>query len=279
MVRLAVHLDRLISILEIVAIAGRGLTVAEVQKATGLPRPTCYRLMQTLLKHRLIDDADGHAQFVIGERLIRIALLGKSDMDVRRACAPALRAAAVKFGDTVFLARFRSRQVEIIHVEPPNDPARGFIHPGLGARPMHACSCSKAIAAFAEESFREEILSGTLSAYTTYTKSTKARLKAEFERIAEHGYAECDQEIDMGVSSVAAPVLISHIGASFSVGAVGPVRRFKAARRKEIGEELKQIAAKISAAIQLSNVAQIQETDIPLLAAARQDERRSPRQH
>lgn len=273
------HLERLIAILEIVAIAGRGLTAAEVQKATGLPRPTCYRLLQTLAKHRLIDDLDGSSHYVIGQRLIRIALLGKSDIDVRRACAPALKAAAAKFGDTVFLARFRSRQVEIIHVETPDDAAGGFIHPGLGARPMHACSCSKAIAAFAEEIFQEEILNGTLSAYTKYTKSTKACLKAEFERIAEQGYAECHQEIDIGVSSVAAPVLIGHIGASFSVGAVGPVRRFKPAYRKEIGEELIQIAAKISAAIQLCDVAQIQEADIPLLKPAQQQEKQSLRQH
>lgn len=273
------HLDRLIAILEVVAIAGRGLTAAEVQKATGLPRPTCYRLLQTLAKHRLIDDPDGNAQYVIGERLIRIALLGKSDIDVRRACAPALKAAAAAFRDTVFLARFRSRQVEIIHVETPDDPSGGFIHPGYGARPMHACSCSKAIAAFAGQSFQEEILSGTLSAYTKYTKSTKARLKAEFAKIAEQGYAECDQEIELGVSSVAAPVLIGHIGASFSVGVVGPVRRFKAAYRKELGEELIQIADRISAAIQLSNVAQIQETDIPLLKPVRQQEGQSPRHH
>lgn len=273
------HLDRLIAILEIIAVAGRGLTAAEVQKATGLPRPTCYRLLQTLANHRLIDHSDGNAQYLIGERLIGIALLGKSDIDVRRACAPALKAAAATFGDTVFLARFRSRQVEIIHVETPGDPSGGFIHPGYGARPMHACSCSKAIAAFAEQSFQEEILGGALSAYTKYTKSTKARLKAEFAKIAEQGYAECDQEIDMGVSSVAAPVLIGHIGASFSVGAVGPVRRFKAAYRKEMGEQLIQIATKISAAIQLCNMAQIEEADIPLLKPVRQQDGQSLRQH
>lgn len=273
------HLDRLISILEIVAIAGRGLSAAEVQKATGLPRPTCYRLLQTLANHRLIDDPDGTAHYVIAERLIRIALLGQSDIDVRRACAPALQAAAAKFGDTVFLARFRNRQVEIIHVETPDDPARGFIHPGLGARPMHACSCSKAIAAFAEESFQEEILNGTLSVYTKYTKSTKTRLKAEFTKIVQQGYAECDQEIDMGVSSVAAPVLIGHIGASFSIGTVGPVRRLKAANRKEIGKELIRIAAKISAAIQLCNVAQMQDTDIPLLKPMQEQGHQRSRQH
>ncbi|MFO7758831.1 MAG: helix-turn-helix domain-containing protein [Roseovarius sp.] len=60
------HLDRLIAILEIVAIAGRRLIAAEVQKASGMPRPTCHRLLQSLAKHRLIDDPDGTVRYVIG---------------------------------------------------------------------------------------------------------------------------------------------------------------------------------------------------------------------
>ncbi len=84
------------------------------------------------------------------------------------------------------------------------------------------------------ESVQAEILNGTLSAYT------KARLKAECARIVKQGYAECDQEIHMGVSSVAAPVQIGRIGAAFSVGAIGPVRRLEASDRKKIGEELIQ---------------------------------------
>ncbi|MGB7241701.1 MAG: helix-turn-helix domain-containing protein, partial [Sulfitobacter sp.] len=141
------HLDRLIALLEIVAVAGRPVTVAQVQKATDLPKPTCYRLIQSLLDQRLLDQPAEDGKFVIGERMIRIALLGKSDIDVRQCAAPLLKSAAAKFNETVFLARFRNSKVEIIHVETPDDPARAYIHPGLGQRPMHACSCSKAIAA------------------------------------------------------------------------------------------------------------------------------------
>ncbi|MGM0662465.1 MAG: hypothetical protein ACQEUH_15020 [Pseudomonadota bacterium] len=72
-------------------------------------------------------------------------------------------------------------------------------------------------------------------------------------------------------------MLIGHIGASFSVGAVGPARRFRAVYRKEIGEELKQISAKVGAAIKLCNVAQMKETDIPLLKPAQYEAiRRNP---
>ena len=251
------HLERLITILEIIAVAGRPVSAAEIQKATGFPKPTCYRLLQTLLDRGLVETPSGDGRTVIGERLIRIALLGRSDVDVRRAAAPLLRAAAVRFNETVFLARFRNGQVEIIHVETPDDPSRAFIHPGLGVRPMHACSCSKAIAAFAEPEFQASIINGSLKAYTEHTKTTEAELRADFARIRERGFADCDQEIDVGIASVAAPVSIGRIGAIFSVGAVGPIRRFVAVRRSEIGRDLIDLASRVSGAIQLCNVAEV----------------------
>ena len=247
------HLDRVITVLETIAIAGRPVTVAEVHETTGLPRPTCYRLVQALTKHRLVDQPAGG--LVIGERLVRIALLGQADADVCQATAPALKDAAIELGEAVFLSRFRNKGVEIIHVEAPSDPTRSFIHPGLGFRPMHACSCSKAIAAFAEEGFREEILAGPMRAYTESTRTSADDLRAEFADITARGFAECVEEIEVGVSSVAAPIRIGSAGAIYSVGATGPIRRFTDAYRADIGTALMALATKLSAAIQLHGAA------------------------
>lgn len=246
------HLDRLISVLETVAIAGRPLSAPELQKATGLPRPTCYRLLQTLAEHRLLDEVEEGSRYLIGERLMRLALLGQTDVDVKTAAAPTLKQAAIEFGEAVFLSRFRNKGVEIIQVETPDDPVRSYVHPGLGYRPMHACSCSKAIAAFAEETFRDEIINGPMRAYTEYTKQNADDLRAEFFDIQRIGYAECVEEIEMGVSSVAAPIRIRNIGAIFSIGATGPVRRFTPNRREEIGIELKRLANKVATSLQLN---------------------------
>ena len=38
------HLERLINLLEIIAVVGRPVSATEVQVASGLPKPTCYRL-------------------------------------------------------------------------------------------------------------------------------------------------------------------------------------------------------------------------------------------
>lgn len=245
------HLDRLIVVLETVAVAGRPITAMELQQSTSLPRPTCYRLLQTLAEHRLLDEPGEGGRYLIGERLVRIALLGQSDADIRQAAAPALKEASIDLGEAVFLSRFRDKGVEIVQVETPADPVRSYVHPGLGFRPMHACSCSKAIAAFAEDDFREEILSGAMRAYTDHTMTTPEELRTEFADIHARGYAECVEEIEMGVSSVAAPVRIGNVGVIYSVGATGPLRRFTKAKRAVIGARMQVLATKVSGAIQL----------------------------
>ena len=247
------HLDRLIAVLETVAIAGRAVSPADVQRATGLPRPTCYRLLQTLAEHRLLDEPKGASRYLIGERLKRIAILGQPDVDVCQAAAPTLSETAIEFGEAVFLSKFRDRKVEIIHVETPVDATRSFIHPGLGNRPLHACSCSKAIAAFADQAFQSEILSSPLRAYTEQTKTLPDEVEREFAAIRDRGYAECVEEIEVGVSSVAAPIRTGNLGVPFSVGATGPIRRFTPHHRDKIGTRLIGVADQIAANLQLAH--------------------------
>ncbi len=246
------HLDRLITVLESVAVAGKAVSASEVQRTTGIPRPTCYRLLQALAEHRLLDTPEEAQRYLIGARLKRIALIGHSDKDVCKTAAPILAEAAIEFGEAVFLSRSRENSVEITHVETPEDAARSFIHPGLGSRPLHACSCSKVIAAFADDKFQTQMLALPLRAYTEKTKTQASDVKQELANIRERGYAECVEEIEVGVSSVAAPVRIGNLGVPFSVGATGPIRRFSKNHREKIGFALIDIADQISSSLQVN---------------------------
>ena len=248
------HLARVMKVLEAVAMAGRPVTASEVQQLTDLPRPTCYRLLHSMQAEQLLDEVSS-GRFIVGESLVRLALLGQTDVDICRSAAPTLQRAADDLGEAVFLSRFRNRGVEIIHVEVPGDAKRSFVHPGLGFRPMHACSCSKVIAAFANDTFRHDILSGPMRSFTEYTLCDPQRLSREFDQILSSGYAECVQEIELGVSSVAAPVQIGSVGALYSIGATGPVRRFTKDRRAQIGEQLCQMAQKMGHSLQVAGAA------------------------
>jgi DNA-binding IclR family transcriptional regulator len=238
------HLERLTLILEIVSQKGEA-TVAEICAHSDLPKPSAYRLVQDLVGVGLLDPL-GRGQFTLGTRLRALTRSDNSDRMLLEMIAPALKQAATQYGAAFFLSRLRGKSVEIIHVETP-DTGVSYLHPGLGKRPLHACSCSKAVAAFSPELFSTGEMEGRLRAYTEFTLTNVHDLEAEFETIRQRGFAECVEEIERGMCSVAAPLAPNGPGASMSIGATGSVRVFTPAFREKLGPQIIKIACEISA--------------------------------
>ena len=244
------NLERLTSILEVVSQAGEA-SVAEICKAADLPKPTVYRMVQDLNSSGLLDQA-GKGCYVLGTRLRRLTSDLQSDQAVLNVVAPVLKAAAQSYGAAFFVSRLRGSAVEIIHVEIP-ETGVSYLHPGLGKRPLHACSCSKAVAAFASEPLLVEALEGRLRAYTEFTLTDANELRAEFERIRAQGFAECVEEIERGMCSVAAPLAQQGLGSTMSIGATGSVRVFSPEHRAKIGEVLRKLTFELSEALGLTD--------------------------
>ena len=236
------HLERLTLILEIVGQKGEA-TVADICGHSDLPKATAYRLVQDLVGTGLLEPV-ARGGFMIGTRLKRVVQSDQSDETLIELVAPSLKQAAMTHGAAFFLSRLRGRAVEIIHVETP-DTGVSFLHPGLGKRPLHACSCSKAIVAFSPEVLASQSLAGRLKAYTEFTLTRFEDLEAELEQIRGRGYAECVEEIERGMCSVAAPLGHTGPGATMSIGATGSTRVFSPAFRASIGEAMTQIARDI----------------------------------
>ena len=71
-------------------------------------------------------------------------------------------------------------------------------------------------------------------------------LKAEFKSIRAKGFAECIEEIEVGVCSVAVPVFIQDLGVFLSVGATGPLRLFTSDLRTQLGSYLIKLSKEFS---------------------------------
>jgi len=237
------HLERLVLILEIVGQKGEA-TVADICAHSDLPKPSAYRLVQGLVDVGLLEPIT-RRRFALGIRLKRITLSDQSDRALLELIAPALKQAATEVGAAFFLSRLRGKSVEIIHVETP-DTGVSFLHPGLGKRPLHACSCSKAVAAFSPDLFPPNEMEGQLRAYTEFTVTNVQDLEAEFATIRQRGFAECVEEIERGMCSVAAPLTPSGPGAMMSIGATGSVRVFTPAFREKLGSKITKIACELS---------------------------------
>jgi len=248
--RKASHLERVLLLLETVARRKLPPNITEISDATGLPAPTVYRLVRESVDSGLLK-IEPDRRYAVGTRLRQLAIPGPSDQDMALIAKPVLRAASNQYQAAFFLSRARGRGVEIIDVQTPQDQKVSYLHPGLGMRPVHACSCAKAVAAFSEQSLAAKSSQGQLRAYTEYTQTDAAIVNAEFELIRKQGYAECLQELELGICSVAAPVLTTNNECEFSVGATGSIRLFTTAYRKKLGKALIAYAAEIGNEYQL----------------------------
>lgn len=239
------HLERVLQMLECVARSEIPLNTSAICDATGLPAPTVYRLLRESVEAGLLQ-ALPERRYAIGQRLKQIAAPVHTDQELAKLAKPVLREAANCYGAAFFLSRARGRGVEIIDVQTPQDKKVSYLHPGLGFRPVHACSCAKAVAAFSQNSLAAKSLQGQLRAYTEFTTTDIEAVEAEFSQIRQQGYAECLQELELGICSVAAPVLNANEDCEFSVGATGPVRLFTEPFRKKLGKALISCASHIN---------------------------------
>jgi len=85
-----------------------------------------------------------------------------------------------------------------------------------------------------------------LKAYTELTITDHDDLETEFERIRRSGYAECVEELERGMCSVAAPLAPTGQPPTMSIGATGSMRVFTPAFRVQTGENLLLLARDLS---------------------------------
>lgn len=229
------YLERLLTLLEGLAASGpkSRMTVSELVAVTGYPKASVYRQVRDLVAVGLLEPSE-HGRYAVGARVRQLAGVAPSSDAARDLARPLLKAAAHQHGATFFLSRLSGHAVEIIHAEVPNSGV-SFLHPGLGPRPLHACSCAKAIAAFSDSESLLETMKLRLKAFTARTKTDPGDLESEFALIRQTGFAECVEELEDGVCSVAAPVMTSEGEIRFSLGATATTRVFTDAARRDIG--------------------------------------------
>ncbi len=246
--------ERLIQLLEAIAGAGKPVSANELIGVTGFPKASVYRNIASLIDCGFVEEADCGNRYILGMRFVKIALTGKNDTHVINAVSAVMQKIVKDLGETAFLARFRGGRVDLIHNEPPSDPLISYIYPGMGARPPHACSSAKAIAAFIHPEMRKALFDTTPIQFTSRTLTDPAMIQREITRVQQDGYAICDGEIDEGVTSIAVPVMIDRLGAIFSIGIVGPTHRINDIIQDRIFPVLRSEAVRASAAIQHCSV-------------------------
>lgn len=193
-------------VLEEIALAGGRSSVAELIGLTGLERTTVQRVLRTLQAEGYLERTARGEYGVAPRGYVLGAMLSKgSHLEV--AAGPVLRKLQVATGETVHAAILDGTDVvSIAYV--PSSRMLTFNFP-IGTRiPAYASTLGRCMLAhLAPERASAVLQQSERRARTGATKTTIKELRAELEVVRNQGFCAASDELEAGVSAVAAPVL------------------------------------------------------------------------
>jgi IclR family acetate operon transcriptional repressor len=235
------------AVLEVLARAGRAVTLSELMQATDLPKPTLHRTLALFEEAGFLSREPGGRAYIIGERLSRFAL------DVLRSDAAAaerrtiLRRVVNEIAETCNLAVLHKGGLIYLDRIEAHWPLRLHLPEGI-ALPLHACASGKLLLAYQSTVERQRLLElMPLERLTERTITDRAVLDSELDRIVNAGYAVDNEEYVLGVACVAIPVRNRHGEVIAAVAVQGATARLPLMRAIEFIPRLRAAAQDMGA--------------------------------
>ncbi|HEX5780630.1 MAG TPA: IclR family transcriptional regulator [Solirubrobacteraceae bacterium] len=220
-------IDRAAQLLTLVLEGERPRPLAELAGAAALPKSTTSRLLGALERQGLVQQLGRRGSFEPGPVLRRFAHRGQ----LVELAQPHLEALSAASGETINLAVPGPLGVEhVAQIE-----SRHFLGTGqwVGRRvPYHCTAVGKVLIAFGGAE------PGPLEPLTPATIVDPDRLATEVARIRRNGYATAVDELEVGLSGLAAPVFGSGGRALAALSISGPTLRLAAEQIADIHPKL-----------------------------------------
>ena len=198
--------------------------ISDLAKRLGLAKSTVHRLASTLLDQGMLEQNAGDGKYHLGLALFELGTLVRRKMDFTQEARPLLRSVLEKTGETVHLAILDHDSVlYLISME-----SRQALRMGskVGTRaPVHATAAGKALLAFQPEEEIARVIARGLPPSTPNTVVDAKRLVRELALVRTRNYATDDEESEVGLRSIAAPIRNDSGGVIAAISIAGPVQR------------------------------------------------------
>jgi DNA-binding IclR family transcriptional regulator len=195
-----------INILRHIAQQEAPVTLANLSRAVGLPKPTAYHLGRVLERAGLISRDPLSRRYQLGsafETLALSALRNGVSQNTRRLHMENL---SQKIGERINLGVLSGGKALYVEWVESASELRVEVKPGTRL-PLHCSANGKLLLAYSPPAVREGVLgSAPFPAHTRNTITTAEALSAELAAIRRRGYAEDNEEFLDGVICLAVPV-------------------------------------------------------------------------
>jgi DNA-binding IclR family transcriptional regulator len=215
--------------LDILSEVGRhptGATASEVAQALGMPVPTTYHLLNTLVSESALSKG-ADRRYLLGTRISVLSSAYFEQAEPNQQLLGPLNDLARETSETVYLSGWRGSDIEVLASAEGSHQLRVANLDRGTHEHAHARASGKLLLALASERVRELYLARhTLDALTPNTIVTPEALDDEFARIRAAGHAVDHEEYAVGISCVAVPLAFDgRVVGAYTVSA--PVDRFR----------------------------------------------------
>lgn len=216
-------LDRALGILSELAQI-ESATLSELASKMGESPATLYRVLTTFALHGTVEMNETTQTWHIGPEAYQIGsvfLRRTSLIDVSR---PIMRRLMEETGETANLGIEKNGAVLFISQVETNAPIRAFFAPGTLSA-MHASGIGKALLAHLDATRLKRFAARGLERFTLHTLSSPETLAADMVTTRARGYALDDQEKNLGMRCIAAPIRNAYGEVVAGISVSGPTTR------------------------------------------------------
>ncbi len=234
------------ALLNLIYDAPSPMRFSDLLRYSAMPKGTLHRMLQALTDQRFVKFDERTQTYRLGNRLFEMAHKVWSEFDLRGAAEPELERLRQQMKETIRLGVLDGDEVLIIDQRDTPQPMR--LANGVGSRfPAQASALGKALLAYQPpEKLREFLHGRVLGSLTPNTISNPVELQRELELIKARGYAVSVEELHLGVSAVAAPILDHRGEAIGALGITGPSFRLTPERLHSLGRDVIEAARRAS---------------------------------
>ncbi|MDT8442192.1 MAG: IclR family transcriptional regulator [Desulfuromonadales bacterium] len=182
------------------------LGVTELSKRLKLHKNNVFRLLATLESRGYIEQNKATENYRLGLKALELGQTFIKQMGLLRQAKPILDQVVGECNETSYVAIFKEGYVVYLDVVETDMTVR--VVSRVGSRlPAYCTAAGKVHMAFMSEDEINELLpDNQLQTFTSTTIATREALMAELHTITEQGYAIDDEELDLGVRCIAAPI-------------------------------------------------------------------------
>lgn len=221
-----------------------GLKAADIARDLRIPVTTTLRIMATLQLEGFARKEEG--RFELGPVLIHLGNQSLAGTEIRTAALPVLQDLTSRTDETSHLAVPCDDRALIVAVQDSSHPLRAASRPGFLAE-LHCSSTGKCFLGFLHRGRVDALYGkGKLGKRTPHTLVTLPEIRREADLVFKRGYSIDDEEFNLGVRCLAAPVFSSDGSTVAAIGITAATVRFTRERIPEIAAIVTQSAAELS---------------------------------